>query len=54
MPSAVSGALTTGLGGFATDSVAQLVAILPVALPVTIGIALLFGAIGWFRAIAHV
>lgn len=54
MDASISAALTTGLGDFATGAVDQIVAVLPVALPVVIGIAVMFLGIRLFRGVAHV
>lgn len=47
-------ALDTQVGAFATDATSQVADVLPIALPVTIGIAGVFLAVRLFRAIAHV
>lgn len=54
MDASLSAQLSTSIAGFKTDALAQITDVLPVAIPVVVGIAGLFLAIRLFRAIAHV
>lgn len=54
MDSAVNTAIDTALAGFATDATALFGDILPVALGLTVSVAVVFGAIKWFRALVHI
>jgi len=54
MDTAVKTTLDTAIGDFATDALTQLGDVLPVALGVTITVAVLFMAIKIFRAVTHV
>lgn len=54
MDASVSTALGTALGDFRDDSMTQLAAVLPIAAVVLITVAVLFIAVRWFRALAHI
>lgn len=54
MDTGVSTALGTALTGFKTDAMTQLADVLPIAAVVLVTVAVLFIAIRWFRALAHI
>jgi len=54
MDATLAAAVSSNVTGYASDAVGQLTTILPIALPVTIGVGLVFAGIGWFRSLAHV
>lgn len=54
MDATVAAALASGVSDFVDGAIAQLTANLPVALGVTITVAVVFFGIRTFRAIAHI
>jgi len=54
MDTAVATAISTGLGTFADDALSNFATVIPLALGVTITVAVAFMVVRAFRAIAHV
>lgn len=54
MDSTVAAAVTAALTDFQGDATTQLATVLPLAIGVTITVALLFKSIGWFRALIKI
>jgi len=54
MDASVSSALTTGIGSFSSDALLQFATVVPLALGVTMTVAIAFMVVRAFRAIAHV
>jgi len=54
MDATVAAAVTSGITSFQGDALTQLATVVPIALVVTISVALLFKTLGWFRGLVKI